>query len=136
MNRQAAFTEKIRLAVLREVARLNLHKTLNASVKMISIQFTENSHLLETMDDDLKDREGVEEYFRELAGVSRFRHVELESKEDVAKINATEIKELENIFLVAELADGDECPRCWRKSKSTHPKHLCDRCSQLLLNRL
>ena len=36
------------------------------------------------------------------------------------------------VYLKAEKASGEKCPRCWQWAQTEHEHHLCDRCAKIV----
>lgn len=114
----------IRSAILKTTETLReqniIKRSLDARITLYSDPTGSDGKRLQRFFNDLAHKgETREQFLKDFAILSQC--VIAHKKDDLKEL-------LPGIYLKAEKAYGEKCPRCWQWSESAHEHHLCDRC--------
>jgi isoleucyl-tRNA synthetase len=118
----------IRSAMLKATEPLreqnSIKRSLDARIAMFLDPNGPDIKRLQQFFDDLEDKgESAEKFFKDFSILSQFEFVPTPDRL---------IESYPGVYLRAEKAEGEKCPRCWQWAQTEHEHHLCDRCYEIV----
>jgi len=122
--KQQSVLDKIRTCLLKESGKLMLGHSLSTDVT-VTLHEIEMIQAMNQLREELESEKLFDDFMQESLHVSKCK------LECVPNLKKGESKQGE-IKIQIKIADGVECPRCWKYSITSHPEQLCQRCDTVI----